>query len=92
MLLLGKSECTFLAEPTQFQRKIMKNKTDSFRAKGDDGLMYTVNILTTMISHQGRQLSGSSEYQLENGDELFDVPGVDDQWDIASTNVRIIKA
>jgi len=69
----------------------MKKKTGSFRAKGDDGRMYTVDILTTMTAHKGRQLSGSFEYQLENGDELFDVPGVDDQWSIANTNVRIIK-
>lgn len=69
----------------------MKMKTESFSAQGNDGCIYTINIFTTMVEHQGRHLPGSFEYQLSNGDELFNVPGFDNKWEIASTGVRITK-
>lgn len=69
----------------------MKEKTGSFKAKGDDGVIYSVDIWTTKVSHNGHKLDGSYEYLLSDGDELFDVPGTDNQWDIASTDVRITR-
>lgn len=69
----------------------MKKKTDSFSAKDVNGTIYTVDVWTNMISHQGRQIPSSSEYILSNGDDLFDVPGCENQWDIASTNIRITR-
>lgn len=69
----------------------MKIKTDSFSATGNDGRIYTINIFTTMVEYQECYLPGSFEYLLSNGDELFNVPGFDNQWEIASTGVRITK-
>ena len=69
----------------------MKKKTSSFSAKGNDGRTYTVDVWTFMREYQGRQIPGSHEYLLSNGDELFDVIGKDDQWTIASTGVVITK-
>lgn len=69
----------------------MKTKTDSFSAKDINGTIYKVDVWTNMIPYKGRQISGSSEYLLSNGDNLFNVPGCEDQWDIASTNVRITR-
>ena len=68
-----------------------KKKTSSFQAKSEDGRVFTVDVWTTMILHRGNSLPGGSEYLLSNGDQLFDVPGTDNQWDIASTDVRITK-
>ena len=70
----------------------MKIKTDSFSANGNDGRIYTINIFTTMVEHQKCYLPGSLEYLLSNGDELFNVPGFDNKWEIAGTGVRITKA
>jgi hypothetical protein len=70
----------------------MKRKTSSFTAVGNDGRTYTVDVWTTMVQHQGRELPGSSEHLLANGDELFDVPGKNGQWEIASTGVVISRA
>lgn len=69
----------------------MKKKTDSFSAKDVNGTIYTVDVWTNMISHQGRLIPSSSEYLLSNGDDLIVVPGCENQWDIASTNVRITR-
>lgn len=69
----------------------MKEKTSNFQALGSDGKTYWVDVWTTMLTHNGHKIKGGREYLLANGDELFDVPGVDGQWDIASTNVRITK-
>lgn len=70
----------------------MKKKTDSFKATGDDGRTYTVDVWTNMVSHQDRDIPGSHEYLLSNGEELFDAPGREDQWEIASTGVVITKS
>lgn len=69
----------------------MKTKTSSFQALGSDGKTYRVDVSTTMLSHNGQTIKGSREHLLSDGGELFDVPGVDGQWDIARTNIRITK-
>lgn len=71
----------------------MTNKviTSSFFAKDDSGTIYTVNVWTTVLSHLGRKIYGSSEYLLSNGDDLFAVSGHENQWEIAATNVRITR-
>lgn len=72
-------------------RKRLKKKTSSLAAKGNDGRNYTVDVWTNFQNHLGKNLPGSDEYLLSNGDELIDVFGKDDQWQIASTGVVITK-